>query len=86
MTATDDPGVTVACVPPSGSMFPVRHDYGNLHRYGYIRQYSDLFLPVTVFNGFLQDDSDPTGSLFLMHSRVNTASAVAEQHILEPVQ
>ena len=59
-TATDNcPGVTTACIPASGSTFPVGTTTVTCTATDTAGNTATCSFTVTVFNGRLQDDSDP---------------------------
>jgi len=59
-TATDNcPGVTVACVPPSGSMFPTGTTSVTCTAMDASGNTATCTFPVTVFNLCVQDNSNP---------------------------
>ena len=60
-TATDNcPGVTTACIPASGSTFPVGTTTVNCTATDTAGNTATCSFTVTVFNGRLQDDSNPS--------------------------
>lgn len=63
-TASDNcPGVTVACVPPSGSTFPIGTTTVTCTATDASGNTATCSFTVTVFNICLQDDSNPTSVL-----------------------
>lgn len=60
VTATDNCGVTVVCVPASGSSFPVGTTTVTCTATDTSGNTATCSFPVNVFNGCLQDDSDPS--------------------------
>jgi uncharacterized repeat protein (TIGR01451 family) len=67
-TATDNcPGVTVACVPPSGSMFPVGTTTVTCTATDTAGNKATCMFPVTVFNLCVQDNSNP-GNVVLVNT------------------
>ena len=67
-TATDNcPGVTVACVPPSGSMFPTGTTSVTCTAMDASGNTATCTFPVTVFNLCVQDNTNP-GSVVLVNT------------------